>query len=80
MMTGELAIAYVDYSRAFRRGDVERIDDALSRIETIRARESSADTGQGGWISTVASRPKAKPKRGRKCVFVRHGRKLMRVA
>lgn len=38
-----LAIACEDYARAFVRGNVSRIDDALSRVEELRAEAAHAD-------------------------------------
>lgn len=73
-----LRLAVSDYTRAFVRGDVVRIDDALSRVEEIRAAITSAHyTAPCAQVIPIHTAKKSP----RCCkTFVRRGRDLVQVA
>lgn len=75
-----LLLATADYARAFRRGDVDRIDDALSRVELARA-EISREQCVARLIRVDAPVIRlADHKHTRRAVYVRAGKLMMRVA
>lgn len=74
-----LLLATVDYARAFERGNVARIDEALSRMQEIRAEHAAGDVPPPVMLSAQVIRLPEK-KKPHRAVFVRRGRCLVRVA
>lgn len=74
-----LRLAAADYARAFVRGDVTRIDDALSRMQVLRAECVSDDAVPPVMPSAQVIRLPEK-KKPHRAVFVRRGRCLVQVA
>lgn len=76
----KLLLATADYERAFRRGDVARIDDALSRIELARA-EISHEESIATLIRVDAPVVRLADHKHTRCaVYVRAGKLMRRVA
>lgn len=76
----KLLLATADYERAFRRGDVDRIDDALSRVELARA-EITHEQSVARLIPVDAPVIRLADHKHTRCaVYVRAGKLMRRVA